>query len=133
MIEPGNFLTKNEAAEAKRIADRDSMFMIATLRFPKSQEEGDVRIRNLSAGGLMAEAPIRVARGETVEIKLRNIGWITGSVAWVAEGRIGIAFDYPINPKDARKPAAAADPIPRYLERINTLHKTIDPKKLRSV
>jgi hypothetical protein len=129
-----NFDTAAAASEAQRIADRDSLLLIATLRFPSSKEEGDVRIRNLSAGGLMAEAPIRVARGEKVEIKLRNIGWISGNVAWVAEGRVGIAFDHPINPKDARKPtAAAAEPIPRYLQRLNSLNQAPDPKRLRSV
>jgi hypothetical protein len=134
MRNPTNLIAKLDAAEAKRVADRDSLFLLATLRFPASKEEGDVRIRNLSAGGLMAEAPLRVARGEKVEVKLKNIGWITGHVAWVAEGRIGIAFDHPINPKDARKPAsAAAEPIPRYLQRLNDQHKTPDPKKLRSV
>jgi PilZ domain len=122
------------ASEAQRIADRDSLLMIATLRFPSSKEEGDVRIRNLSAGGLMAEAPLRVARGEKIEIKLRNIGWISGNVAWVAEGRIGIAFDHPINPKDARKPAApSADTIPRYLQRLNAQNQAPDPKRLRPV
>jgi hypothetical protein len=134
MNDPTNFVNVNAAAEAKRIADRDSLLMLATLRFPNSKEEGDVRIRNLSAGGLMAEAPVRVARGEKIEIKLRNIGWIAGYVAWVAEGRIGIAFDHPINPRDARKPAAAAttDEIPRYLQRLNEAHQKTQ-KNLRPI
>jgi hypothetical protein len=129
-----NIANANAAAEAKRIADRDSLLMLATLRFPNSKEEGDVRIRNLSAGGLMAEAPVRVARGEKIEIKLRNIGWISGYVAWVAEGRIGIAFDHPINPRDARKPSTASptDEVPRYLQRLNETHQKTQ-KNLRSI
>jgi PilZ domain len=134
MINPANIPALDAAAEAKRVADRDSLLMIATLRFPGSNEEGDVRIRNLSAGGLMAEAPVRVARGEKVEIKLRNLGWLSGNVAWVAEGRIGISFDHPINPLDARKPntSANSEEIPRYLQRLNE-QATTTQKNLRRV
>jgi hypothetical protein len=134
MTDTAAFAAKNAVTGVKRDVDRDSLFMLATLRFPASSEEGDVRIRNLSAGGLMAEAPLRVARGEKVEIKLRNIGWITGNVAWVAEGRIGVAFDHVINPKDARKPAGSSpEPIPRYLQRLNAQHNVPDKSKLRSI
>lgn len=134
MNHPANFPASDAAAEAKRIADRDSLMMIATLRFPATKEEGEVRIRNLSAGGLMAEAPLRVARGEAVEIKLRNIGWLSGSIAWVAEGRIGIAFDHPINARDVRKPNTVANPdeIPRYLQRLNE-QQMASQKNLRRV
>ncbi len=134
MTHPADIAALNAAAEAKRIADRDSLLMLATLRFPASNEEGDVRIRNLSAGGLMAEAPVRVARGEKVEIKLRNLGWLSGKVAWVAEGRIGISFDHPINPLDARKPNASgsSDEIPRYLQRLNE-QTIVTQKNLRRV
>jgi PilZ domain len=88
-----------------------------------------VRIRNLSAGGLMAEAPLRVARGELVEINLRSIGWISGHVAWATEGRLGIAFDHPINPKDARKPVSTSEhEVPTYLQK---LANPAAPSKLR--
>ena len=66
---------KSEMPAAKRGLDRDSLLLKAILRFPRTKEEGEVRIRNLSAGGLMAEAPLRIARGEIVEIHLRSIGW----------------------------------------------------------
>lgn len=120
---------KSEKPAAKRGLDRDSLLLKAILRFPRTKDEGEVRIRNLSAGGLMAEAPLRVARGELVEIHLRNIGWISGHVAWITEGRLGIAFDHPINPKDARKPVGTAEPqIPHYLKKLNN---PAAPSKLR--
>jgi PilZ domain len=79
-----------------------------------------VRIKNLSAGGLMAETPIRVARGEKVEINLRNVGWISGNVAWITEGRMGIAFDHPIDPMIVRKPVGQNNgEIPQYLQKLN--------------
>ena len=120
---------KSEMPAAKRGLDRDSLLLKAILRFPRTKEEGEVRIRNLSAGGLMAEAPLRIARGEIVEIHLRSIGWISGHVAWVTEGRLGIAFDHPINPKDARKPVGTNEhELPHYLKKLNN---PAAPSKLR--
>lgn len=117
---------------AKRGMDRDSLLLKATLRFPVSKDEREVRIRNLSAGGLMAEVPVQVSRGEPVEINMRSIGWITGHIAWVTEGRIGIAFDHPINPKDARKPVGTSElELPGYLKKLNAA--TAPPSKLRRV
>jgi hypothetical protein len=120
---------KSEVPSAKRGLDRDSLLLKAVLRFPRTKDEGEVRIRNLSAGGLMAEAPLCVARGEAVEIHLRGIGWISGHVAWVTEGRLGIAFDHPINPKDARKPIGTTEhEVPTYLKKLNN---PAAPSKLR--
>jgi len=120
---------KSETPSAKRGLDRDSLLLKAVLRFPRTKDEGEVRIRNLSAGGLMAEAPLRVARGEAVEIRLRSIGWISGHVAWVTEGRLGIAFDHPINPKDARNPLGTTEhEVPTYLKKLNN---PVAPNKLR--
>jgi PilZ domain len=120
---------KAEAPAVKRELDRDSLLLKAVLRFPRTMHEGEVRIRNLSAGGLMAEAPLRVVRGETVEVHLRSIGWISGHVAWVTEGRLGIAFDHPINPKDARKPVGTSEhEVPTYLKK---LANPAAPSKLR--
>jgi PilZ domain len=122
-------LNIDNPASPKRGTDRDSLLLKAILRFPSSNDDREVRIRNLSAGGLMAEVPVRVARGEPVEINLRSIGWITGHVAWVTEGRIGIAFDHPINPKDARKPVGSTDhEMPNYLKKLNN---PTAPSKLR--
>ena len=125
MNNPIGPLSKKDAASAVRGQDRDSLYLKAILRFPASKfaslnDQGEVRIRNLSAGGLMAETPVRVTRGEPVEINFRSIGWITGHVAWVSEGRIGIAFDYPIDPKDARKSTTGGEyDVPGYLKKLN--------------
>jgi hypothetical protein len=132
MNEPFPSFDDKVAADTKRGNGRDSLLLKAILRFPTSAEEGEVRIRNLSAGGLMAEAPVRVARGEKVEVNLRNIGWISGSVVWVTEGRLGIAFDHPINPAEARKPAKSTEhDVPRYLQKLNA--QTPQSKNLRRV
>ena len=132
MNEPIKPFIESSAADAKRGDGRDSMLLKAILRFQTSRED-EVRIRNLSAGGLMAEAPIPVARGEKVEVNLRNIGWISGSVAWVSEGRLGIAFDHPIDPAEARKPVNNSDnDLPRYLQKLNQMTAP-KPTSLRRV
>ncbi len=101
----------------KRELDRDSLFLKAILRFVDGDDCGEVRIRNLSAGGLMAEAPVIAKPGDKVELELRNIGRITGYIAWVAQGRLGIAFDHSIDPKLARKPVGQSKvELPRYLK-----------------
>lgn len=104
----------------KRKLDRDSLFLKAELSFIDGENCGEVRIRNLSAGGLMAEAPVLAKRGDKVQMELRNIGLVTGSVAWVAQGRFGVAFDHPIDPKLARKPVGQTkSELPRYLRHPN--------------
>lgn len=116
---------------AKRGMDRDSLLLKAEIRFANAKEEREVRIRNLSAGGLMAEVPTGLVRGERIEINLHSIGWVCGHVAWVSDGRVGIAFDHPINPKDARKPLGVSElEMPHYLRKLN---RKSTPGKLRRV
>lgn len=111
---------------AKRELDRDSLFLKAKLKFVDGDDCGEVRIRNLSAGGLMAEAPIHAKRGDKVDLELRNIGQVTGYVAWVAQGRFGVAFDYAIDPKLARKPVGQAKvDLPYYLRSMAVKNKPL--------
>jgi len=119
-------LNSPATAHAKRELDRDSLFLKANLKFVDGDDCGEVRIRNLSAGGLMAEAPIRAKRGDKVELELRNIGQVTGYVAWVAQGRFGVAFDYAIDPKLARKPVGQAKiELPYYLRSQTVKNKPL--------
>jgi hypothetical protein len=116
---------------AKRKMNRDSLLLKAVLRFSNAQEEYEVRIRNLSAGGLMAEVPNGLSRGERVDVKIQNIGWVGGHVAWAIDGRIGVAFDKVLNPQDARIPVRVSElDVPPYLKKLN--EKTV-PGKLRRV
>lgn len=97
---------------SQRNAVRDSLFLAATLRI--EHVEVPVRVRNLSAGGLMAEYSDHVAPGAPVEINVRGVGWTRGQIAWSAEGRIGIRFDKPIDPLLARKPVGHGPSTPHY-------------------
>lgn len=88
---------------------RDSLFLTAECRLAGSSQPGEmVRVRNLSAGGLMAEYPAGLPYGERVEFDVRGIGWVPGQVAWSAAGRIGVAFDRQIDPMLARKPVGGS-------------------------
>lgn len=126
-------IANGNASETHRGMDRDSLFLNAVLKFASIDQENSVRIKNLSAGGLMAETPVRVSRGEKVEINLRNVGWISGNVAWITEGRMGIAFDHPIDPIIVRKPVGQNNgEIPPYLQKLNLQHAK-KPTNLRRV
>lgn len=122
MNKPVDIMDTDEQSANPRSQDRNSLFLKAVLRFPNSGAQGEVRVRNLSSGGLMAEAPLQATRGEPVEVNLKNLGWVTGKVAWIAESRCGIAFDYPIDPKAARQQIGghtADETMPHYLRKLN--------------
>lgn len=87
-----------------RQVDRDSLFLLAQVRLDGQEAVHRVRVRNLSAGGMMAEGDVTVTRGALLHIELRNIGWIEGTVAWKQDNRFGIAFVEDIDPKRAREP-----------------------------
>lgn len=99
---------------AGRARGRDSLFLMARLTIEGDRVTRDVRVRNLSEGGLMVELARSVAVGAAVMLELRGIGEVTGRVAWQAEGRIGVAFDEPIDPMLARKPVGKGPGTPFY-------------------
>lgn len=94
---------------------RDSLFVLADLRIDGVEGEQRIRIRNLSSGGLMADGLERMRRGQMVWIRLRNIGWIEGLVAWVQDSRCGIAFRDEIDPLQVRAPVVAGEGTPRFV------------------
>lgn len=103
-----------EAKPAKPPRGRDSLFLTARVRLDGEDDEREVRIRNLSTGGLMAELGRAVSVGTAAILQLRGVGEVTGRIAWSAEGRVGIALDTPIDPKQARKPVGNGTRTPFY-------------------
>ena len=93
---------------------RDSLFVLAELRLDGVEGEHSVRVRNLSAGGLMVEGTSPAVRGQLAWVNIRNIGWVEGSIAWVEGARCGVAFREEIDPKIARAPVAIGEGTPRY-------------------
>ncbi|HWI87000.1 MAG TPA: PilZ domain-containing protein [Sphingomonas sp.] len=113
-------LVPKDAADADagfehlRSEPRDSMFLMAVVR-RQGGPDVTVKVRNLSAGGMMAESPVSFSRGDLVEIDLRGIGVISGRIAWTTAGRIGTQFDSPIDPRLARKPVGSS-PQPQLVK-----------------
>jgi hypothetical protein len=98
----------------ERQESRDSLFLTADLRVAGTPGVTPVRVRNLSAGGLMAEFANGLEHGLPVEFDVRGIGWVPGRVAWSAAGRIGVAFDHQIDPMLARKPVGNGTQTPVF-------------------
>ncbi len=95
--------------ESQRRDARDSLFLLAQLKHEGATGDGEtVRVRNVSSGGLMAQAPEDFRQGMRVEVTLDGVGVVRGTVAWAEAGRIGIAFDHPVDKALARKPRAAS-------------------------
>lgn len=92
-----------------RQISRDSLFVMADMRLDGVEGEHRIKLRNLSAGGMMGEGTVRVTRGAIISVDIRNIGWTEGTVAWVQENRFGVAFAEEIDPKVARLPATTGN------------------------
>ncbi|HEV7313848.1 PilZ domain-containing protein [Sphingopyxis sp.] len=105
-----------EVAALSRGADRDSLFLQASLILPGANPV-TVRVRNLSPGGMLAEASVNVAQGEAVQIDLRNVGPVAGRVIWAGEGKFGIAFDRPVDPQAVRRQVVSPSDLPPHLRR----------------
>lgn len=97
-----------DEAEQRQLS-RDSLFVMADLRLEGSDEEHRIKVRNLSSGGMMGEGSVRVSRGASLQVHIRNIGWVEGSVAWVQDNRFGVAFNEEIDPKIARASVSSGD------------------------
>ncbi|OAN60187.1 PilZ domain-containing protein [Sphingomonas sp. TDK1] len=115
---PTNTLSADDFA-GKRSGVRDSLLLTAQFRVD-AEDAGTVRVRNLSAGGLMAEYAAPVSLRTPVEVEVRGVGWVKGKIAWAAEGRVGVAFDHEIDPKLARKPVGGGTRTPDYVKPILT-------------
>lgn len=105
-----------------RSSARDSLMLAANFRV-EGQDEGRVRVRNLSAGGMMAEFADKLERGTEVSVEVRGIGWVDGRIAWSTDGRVGIAFDEAVDPMRARKPVGGGTSTPVYAKPIITRRK----------
>ena len=98
-----------------RSVKRDSLFLTAELTLADGGGSIRVKVRNLSDGGMMAEADLYVERGMRLAVDLRNVGRVTGSVAWTQDNRFGIVFDNEIDSKKVREPTAPGEKTPRYV------------------
>ena len=113
--------------------------VMATLRVAKIVErtgrEQLIRVRNVSAGGLMAEVGHAIEVGETVEIEFSSQK-IGATIVWTREGTAGFKFDQNIDLGEllaGRKPRHGFRPRPPRLEvnckgsvRLEDTYYTVD-------
>ena len=119
-----------------RHINRDSLFLMAEVRVEGDSGSHRVKVRNLSAGGMMAEGDMAVTRGARVTVELRNVSAVEGSVAWVQENRFGVAFAREIDPKAPRPAVGNGDlATPRYVRPASILPAGVatEPGRLRKV
>jgi len=120
-----------------RNINRDSLFLMADLRLEGESVAHRVRVRNLSAGGMMAETELRVLPGTRVTVELKNVPPVEGSVAWVQEQRFGVAFAEEIDPKAPRSQVSAGGDLatPRFVRPSTIAPPTsqTEPKRLRKI
>jgi len=98
-------------------AKRDSLLLMTTIARETGEQLGQIKVRNVSATGLMADCAYMLAPDDRVVIPLRGVGQVAGRVAWARENRIGVSFDRPIDPQLTRQPVnvGPADNLPIYL------------------
>jgi hypothetical protein len=82
----------------RELTPRDARMLTVLLvgRVIRPRGDGLCRIRNISAGGLMAEICAPFTVGEHVAIELRNDRILDGVVRWIRPGKIGVQFDQPL-------------------------------------
>ena len=100
--------------DEKRQQPRDSLFLMARCRASIESEIFRIKVLNLSASGLMADATEPPTNGESLQVEIRNIGWVEGRIVWVQHLRFGFAFDRKINPKAARCVTIVTDENPEF-------------------
>ena len=120
---------------SERRADERIIPMLRVAKLTGPSGEQLIRVRNVSAGGLMAEAAQPVSIGETVEVELSSQK-IPGSVVWVRDGTVGVKFDQTVDLGEllaGRKPRHGFRPRPPRLEvsckaslRVDKTYYTVD-------
>ncbi|WP_375290866.1 PilZ domain-containing protein [Qipengyuania sp.] len=88
---------------------RDSLLLVADIHADELEEPRRVKVRNLSSGGMMADAGFTMRPGTAVGIALRNVGIVPGTVAWCRGTRFGIEFAHEIDPRAVRSPVGVGE------------------------
>lgn len=112
-----------------RTVDRESLFLVAEIAVAGAEKTVPVKVRNLSAAGMMVVGELQASAGQRIRTELRNIGVVEGTVVWVCEQRCGIAFDKEVDPKLARTQVTAGDSqVPRYARAALTPRRAANPE-----
>lgn len=96
MAIPG-LLVPEPTADSGRNAPRRSI-RLATEGLRADGEETLVRLHNISAGGLLLESDLSLAKGEELVIDLPHAGPTAAHVVWRSASLHGCRFDQPLSP-----------------------------------
>ena len=77
----------------RRSLEREDVHQLAAARIGRDPTLHRIKVRNLSARGLMGEGALHVTSGTRLAIELTELGTVEGTVVWVQEPRFGVAFD----------------------------------------
>jgi hypothetical protein len=118
----------------RRTDDRVSP-LLRTAKMVDGGGEQLIRVRNISAGGLMAETTRPSTIGDQVDLELSSQK-IPSTVVWTREGTVGLKFDNNVDLGEllaGRKPRHGFRPRPPRLEvnckasiRVGKLYYTVD-------
>jgi hypothetical protein len=119
----------------ERRTDERVLPLLRIAKLKVGDREQLVRVRNVSAGGLMAESGQPVNVGDAVKVELSS-QQIPGSIVWVREGTIGIKFEQNLDLGEllaGRKPRHGFRPRPPRLQvdckaslRVDKIYYTVD-------
>ena len=128
-------LTTAVPRPAERRSDERIAPILRVAKLVGAQGEQLIRVRNVSAGGLMAETPHPPQVGEAVELELSSQK-IPSTVVWIREGTVGVKFDQNVDLGEllaGRKPRHGFRPRPPRLEvnckasiRVGKVYYTVD-------
>lgn len=119
----------------ERRSDERVMPMLRIAKLSSERGEQLIRVRNVSAGGLMADLGQPVSVGEAVKVELSS-QQIPSTIVWVREGSAGVKFDQDVDLGEllaGRKPRHGFRPRPPRLDvsckaslRVDKTYYTVD-------
>lgn len=115
-IEINNF--DDETVLQPRDKSRESIFLGAVIHVGDEKQSRNVRVRNISSGGMMIDLPGPQPRGLLVVAEMKGIGEVRGQIVWSTDNRAGIAFDHIVDPKLTRHTPLDAPAVPVYAKSL---------------
>lgn len=88
--------------DEKRTSRRDRLLLMAELQVEGETIFRQVKVRDLSESGMKAEG-CSLARGTLVKVRFKQLGMISGKIAWSEDSLFGVQFDMNIDPRMARQ------------------------------
>lgn len=120
---------------AERLSDERLAPLLKVAKLTSETGERLMRIRNISAGGVMGEVANPPPVGEAIAVELSSQK-IPSTVTWIREGLVGVKFDQSVDLGEllaGRKPRHGFRPRPPRLRveckasvRLGTVYYTVD-------